>query len=277
MLTQFLKNCRGGVAPMLAMAAIPLMGAVGVAVDYTRANATRTAFQAALDSTALTLSKTAATDSANNLQTTASNYLQRLVHPPRSQERYDYRHLFFEQRVACDAQRQRHHRHEFSQNAWLQPDRHYSFDDIDLGQHPAAGRARARQYRIDVAKRQDDRAEDRVAKSSHPAQGRGRARWRRLCVDHPVQQGRECRRVELQSILDRLERLERRQRHLQQYELSQRKAVARRTTRSGRPTTTAPGTAASPTATRISIPPTMRRLPAARCIRPSSILPARFS
>ena len=39
------------------------MGAVGAAVDYTQANATRTAFQAALDSTALMLSKTAATQS----------------------------------------------------------------------------------------------------------------------------------------------------------------------------------------------------------------------
>jgi Flp pilus assembly protein TadG len=67
MLAGFLKNCRGGVAPMLALSAIPLMGAVGVAVDYTRANATKTAFQAALDSTALMLSKTAATKYFNAL------------------------------------------------------------------------------------------------------------------------------------------------------------------------------------------------------------------
>jgi Flp pilus assembly protein TadG len=82
MLTRFLNNCWGGVAPMLAMAAIPLMGAVGVAVDYSRANATRTAFQAALDSTALTLAKTAATDSANNLQATASNVFNALFTRP---------------------------------------------------------------------------------------------------------------------------------------------------------------------------------------------------
>ena len=46
---QFLKNRRGGVAPMLALAAIPLIGAVGAAVDYSRANSTRSAMQAALD------------------------------------------------------------------------------------------------------------------------------------------------------------------------------------------------------------------------------------
>ena len=63
-LTRFLKDCRGGIAPMLALTAIPLVGSVGVAVDFTRANAARTVFQSALDSTALMLAKTAATQSS---------------------------------------------------------------------------------------------------------------------------------------------------------------------------------------------------------------------
>ncbi len=66
---------------MLAFTAIPMMGAVGMAVDYTRANATRTAFQAALDSTALMLSKTAANQSAAALQTSATNYFNALFTP----------------------------------------------------------------------------------------------------------------------------------------------------------------------------------------------------
>lgn len=74
MLARFLKDRRGGVAPLLALSAIPLLGAVGMAVDYTRASATRTAFQAALDSTALMLSKSAASLSSADLQTTANNY-----------------------------------------------------------------------------------------------------------------------------------------------------------------------------------------------------------
>ena len=58
---------------MLGIAIIPLLGAVGTAVDYTQASATRTAFQTALDSTALMLSKTAATQTPADLQTAATN------------------------------------------------------------------------------------------------------------------------------------------------------------------------------------------------------------
>jgi Flp pilus assembly protein TadG len=82
MLTRFLSDRRGGVAPMLALCAIPLMGSVGVAIDFTRANATRTAFQAALDSTALMLSRSAATQSSADLQTTANNYFNALFNRP---------------------------------------------------------------------------------------------------------------------------------------------------------------------------------------------------
>ncbi|HEY6833573.1 MAG TPA: pilus assembly protein [Pseudolabrys sp.] len=73
MLVRFFQNCRGGVAPMMAIAALPLLASVGIAVDYTRASATRTAFQNALDATALMLSRSAATQSAADLQTTATN------------------------------------------------------------------------------------------------------------------------------------------------------------------------------------------------------------
>jgi Flp pilus assembly protein TadG len=73
MLVRFLQNCRGGVAPIMAITALPLMASVGVAIDYTRASATHTAFQNALDATALMLSRSAATQTAADLQTTATN------------------------------------------------------------------------------------------------------------------------------------------------------------------------------------------------------------
>jgi len=73
LLTRFWNNRQGSVAPMLGIAIIPLLGAVGAAVDYTQASATRTAFQTALDSTALMLSKTAATQTPADLQTAATN------------------------------------------------------------------------------------------------------------------------------------------------------------------------------------------------------------
>src|SRR5882762_5812327 len=57
LLGRFLQDRRAGVAPMLALGIIPLVASVGSAVDYSRANAARTAMQAALDATAIMLSK----------------------------------------------------------------------------------------------------------------------------------------------------------------------------------------------------------------------------
>jgi Flp pilus assembly protein TadG len=79
---RFWNNRQGSVAPMLGIAIIPLLGAVGAAVDYTQANAARAAFQNALDSTALMLSKTAATDSGGDLQTKATNYFNAMFARP---------------------------------------------------------------------------------------------------------------------------------------------------------------------------------------------------
>ena len=72
MLARFLRDRRGGVAPLFGIAAIPLLASVGVAVDYSRATATKAAFQSALDATALLLSKNAANLSLADLQTTAT-------------------------------------------------------------------------------------------------------------------------------------------------------------------------------------------------------------
>ena len=70
---------------MLAIAIVPLMGAVGASVDYTRANAARAAFQTALDSTALTLSKTASTQNPAQIQTAATNIFNALYNRPEVQ------------------------------------------------------------------------------------------------------------------------------------------------------------------------------------------------
>lgn len=67
---------------MMAMLAVPLIGSVGVAIDYTQASATRTAFQNALDATALAMSKTAATQSAADLQASASAHFNALFAAP---------------------------------------------------------------------------------------------------------------------------------------------------------------------------------------------------
>src|SRR5262245_61025055 len=71
---RFFQDCKGGVAPFLAIGLVPLVGAVGAAVDYSRANSVRAAMQAAGDATALMLAKTASNLNDGQLQTSASSY-----------------------------------------------------------------------------------------------------------------------------------------------------------------------------------------------------------
>ena len=61
LLTSFRKNTGGNVALTFAAVAIPLIGCVGTAVDFSRANSVKASMQAALDSTALMLSKNIST------------------------------------------------------------------------------------------------------------------------------------------------------------------------------------------------------------------------
>src|ERR1700688_1935757 len=77
------REARGGnVAIIFAIATVPILGAVGAAYDYSHANAVKASMQAALDSTALMLSKEAATDSTGTLQANALNYFSALfTHP----------------------------------------------------------------------------------------------------------------------------------------------------------------------------------------------------
>ena len=82
MLARFLSNTRGGVAPLMAVVAVPLLVGVGMAVDYTRANAARAAFQVSLDATALMLSKNAANEDSTALQTQATNTFNALYKHP---------------------------------------------------------------------------------------------------------------------------------------------------------------------------------------------------
>jgi Flp pilus assembly protein TadG len=70
----FLRDCKGGVAPLLALGAVPLMFGVGAAVDYSRANAARTAMQAAVDATAIMLLKQVQQLSSDQVSENATAY-----------------------------------------------------------------------------------------------------------------------------------------------------------------------------------------------------------
>ena len=72
------KATAGNVAVIFALTLVPVMGCVGAAVDYSRANSAKVAMQAASDATALMLSKTAATVTGSQLQTSATNYFKAL-------------------------------------------------------------------------------------------------------------------------------------------------------------------------------------------------------
>ena len=65
-----------------ALATLPMVGFVGAAVDYSHANSVKAAMQAAADSTALMLSKNAATITNSALQTQANSYFKALFTRP---------------------------------------------------------------------------------------------------------------------------------------------------------------------------------------------------
>ena len=87
-LRKCLQNFRsangGNVAVLFTLATIPMMGLVGAAVDYSRANSARSAMQTAVDATALALSKNISTLTSNQLAQQATDYFNALfgtTHP----------------------------------------------------------------------------------------------------------------------------------------------------------------------------------------------------
>jgi Flp pilus assembly protein TadG len=74
LLARFIRDRKGGVAPLLALGLVPLVTGVGAAVDYSRANAARTAMQDALDATALMLAANSQNLSGAQLASTGTSY-----------------------------------------------------------------------------------------------------------------------------------------------------------------------------------------------------------
>lgn len=74
LLAAFRRDERANVAPIFAIAMIPILGLTGTAIDYSNATSARTAMQAALDSTALILSKEANGLNETQLKDKATQY-----------------------------------------------------------------------------------------------------------------------------------------------------------------------------------------------------------
>jgi Flp pilus assembly protein TadG len=82
LLSRFVQDRRGAVAPMFALAIIPLIGLTGAAIDYSRANSVRAGMQAALDATSLAMAKLAPTLTSTELATKTNAYFQAMfTHP----------------------------------------------------------------------------------------------------------------------------------------------------------------------------------------------------
>jgi Flp pilus assembly protein TadG len=87
MLSEFRSARAGNVAITFALAALVIIGCVGAAIDYSRANFVKAKMQAALDATALLLTKEASTDTSSQLQTNATKYFLAQFNPPGAQNR----------------------------------------------------------------------------------------------------------------------------------------------------------------------------------------------
>lgn len=81
-LFRFMQDRRGGVAPMFALAIIPLIGLTGAAVDYSRANSMRVGMQAAIDATALAMAKLAPTLTQDQLRIQSKAYFDEMFKHP---------------------------------------------------------------------------------------------------------------------------------------------------------------------------------------------------
>jgi Flp pilus assembly protein TadG len=79
---QLLRSERGNVVMTFALALIPIIGFVGAAVDYSRGNLVKAAMQAALDSTALMLSRDANKLTTDQMQQKANDYFHALFTRP---------------------------------------------------------------------------------------------------------------------------------------------------------------------------------------------------
>ena len=82
LLRDFRSARAGNVAITFGLLVVPLIGAVGAAVDYSRANWVKTSMQTTVDSVALMISKEASTVPVGQLQTDAQNYFTAMFSKP---------------------------------------------------------------------------------------------------------------------------------------------------------------------------------------------------
>ena len=81
-LSRLPRDRQANVAPIFALAVIPIISLIGASVDYSRGNAAKASMQAALDSTGLMLSKEASSLTSTQLTQKANAYFNAQFHWP---------------------------------------------------------------------------------------------------------------------------------------------------------------------------------------------------
>lgn len=84
-LSRFARDTDGSVLPMFALVIVPILGFMGAAVDYSRANNIRSQMQAAVDATALILARDTASLMDGTVQTKAQAYFAAQFAAPEAQ------------------------------------------------------------------------------------------------------------------------------------------------------------------------------------------------
>jgi Flp pilus assembly protein TadG len=81
-LKRFRSDRSGNIAILFTLGLVPIVGGVGAAVDYSHANSVKVAMQAAVDSTALMLSKEVANLSTADIEKKADSYFKAMLNRP---------------------------------------------------------------------------------------------------------------------------------------------------------------------------------------------------
>lgn len=154
LLAKFGRSERGNIAVIFAISCVPLITFMGAAIDYSRAVHARSSMQAALDSTALMVSKDLSTGTITTSQINATAqayftalYTNRDANAVTVRATYTAGSGSNSSTVLVNGIRLDHDR--FHEDRWF-PDHEFQRQlNLGLGQQPAPRRAGARQYGLD--------------------------------------------------------------------------------------------------------------------------------
>ena len=175
-LRKFAASEGGNIAVIFAVSCIPLLAAMGVAVDYSRASRATTSMQDALDAASLALSRQSNlnTMTQSQIQTFVADYFKANFHDPEL-EGLVVNAAYSPSGPSVTVSATGTVPTQFMQLLGKPDGGHRPHLDDHLGPVAAARGAGARQYRVDGVRRQDDGSQGGHARPAHPIAERGDA------------------------------------------------------------------------------------------------------